>query len=84
MTKSVSTSKTSRKQHTPEFREEALQLAEHIGVTDNNTWKIISFMPATSCRCGAGVSPTSCAGNGATLSAATTAVPGMPGIKNYG
>ncbi len=32
MTKSVSTSKKPRKQHTPEFRNEALKLAERIGV----------------------------------------------------
>lgn len=32
MTKSVSTSKKPRKQHTPEFRSEALKLAERIGV----------------------------------------------------
>lgn len=31
MTKSVSTSKKPRKQHTPEFRNEALKLAERIG-----------------------------------------------------
>ncbi|VUS45839.1 hypothetical protein SB6423_04967 [Klebsiella pasteurii] len=32
MTKSVSTQKQPRKQHTPEFRNEALKLAERIGV----------------------------------------------------
>ncbi|WP_021015407.1 IS3 family transposase [Prodigiosinella confusarubida] len=32
MTKPVSTSKASRKQYTPEFRNEALKLAERIGV----------------------------------------------------
>ncbi|GCJ35809.1 IS3 family transposase OrfA [Escherichia coli] len=32
MTKSVSTSKKVRKQHSPEFRSEALKLAERIGV----------------------------------------------------
>ncbi len=32
MTKSVSTSKKPRKQHTPEFHNEALKLAERIGV----------------------------------------------------
>ena len=32
MTKTVSTSKKPRKQHTPEFRNEALKLAERIGV----------------------------------------------------
>lgn len=32
MTKSVSTSKKPRKQHTPEFRHEALKLAERIGI----------------------------------------------------
>ncbi|MEY8712106.1 IS3 family transposase [Mangrovibacter phragmitis] len=32
MTKPVSTSKTARKQYTPEFRDEALKLAERIGV----------------------------------------------------
>ncbi len=32
MTKSVSTSRKPRKQHTPEFRDEALKLAERIGV----------------------------------------------------
>lgn len=32
MTKPASTSKTSRKQYTPEFRNEALKLAERIGV----------------------------------------------------
>uniref|UniRef100_UPI003F6576B7 transposase n=1 Tax=Dickeya zeae TaxID=204042 RepID=UPI003F6576B7 len=32
MTKSAPTSKTARKQYTPEFRDEALKLAEHIGV----------------------------------------------------
>ena len=32
MTKPVSTSKKSRKQHSPEFRQEALKLAERIGV----------------------------------------------------
>ncbi len=32
MTKLVSISKKPRKQHTPEFRNEALKLAEHIGV----------------------------------------------------
>lgn len=32
MTKPVLTSKKSRKQHTPEFRQEALKLAERIGV----------------------------------------------------
>ncbi|NEL70113.1 transposase, partial [Escherichia coli] len=33
MTKSVSTSKKAHKQHSPEFRSEALKLAERIGVT---------------------------------------------------
>ena len=33
MTKTVSTSKKPRKQHSPEFRSEALKLAECIGVT---------------------------------------------------
>ncbi len=33
MTKPASTSKKPRKQHTPEFRQEALKLAERIGVT---------------------------------------------------
>lgn len=33
MTKPASTSKKPRKQHTPEFRNEALKLAERIGVT---------------------------------------------------
>lgn len=33
MTKPASTSKMSRKQYTPEFRDEALKLAERIGVT---------------------------------------------------
>ncbi|AGR61951.1 Mobile element protein (plasmid) [Salmonella bongori N268-08] len=32
MTKPASTTKKPRKQHTPEFRQEALKLAEHIGV----------------------------------------------------
>nr|BEK79469.1 transposase [Enterobacter asburiae]BEK80499.1 transposase [Enterobacter asburiae]BEK81547.1 transposase [Enterobacter asburiae] len=32
MTKPVSTSKKPRKQHSPEFRQEALKLAERIGV----------------------------------------------------
>ncbi|CAD5757173.1 putative transposase [Escherichia coli] len=32
MTKPVSTTKKPRKQHTPEFRHEALKLAERIGV----------------------------------------------------
>ena len=32
MTKTVSTSKKTRKQHTPEFRQEALKLADRIGV----------------------------------------------------
>ena len=32
MTKSVTVSKKPRKQHTPEFRKEALKLAERIGV----------------------------------------------------
>ncbi|ENQ6478200.1 TPA: transposase, partial [Klebsiella pneumoniae] len=32
MTKSVPVSKKPRKQHTPEFRKEALKLAERIGV----------------------------------------------------
>ncbi|KDF13334.1 transposase insE for insertion sequence IS3 [Citrobacter freundii MGH 56] len=32
MTKSVTASKKPRKQHTPEFRQEALKLAERIGV----------------------------------------------------
>lgn len=32
MTKSISTSKKPRKQHMPEFRSEALKLAERIGV----------------------------------------------------
>lgn len=32
MTKSVITNKKPRKQHTPEFRQEALELAERIGV----------------------------------------------------
>ena len=32
MTKPVSTSKNPRKQHTPEFRNKALKLAERIGV----------------------------------------------------
>lgn len=32
MTKSVSTNKKPRKQHAPEFREEALKLVERIGV----------------------------------------------------
>ncbi len=32
MTKSVSTSKKARKQHSPEFRSEALKIAERIGV----------------------------------------------------
>lgn len=33
MTKSVTVSKKPRKQHTPEFRQEALKLAERIGVS---------------------------------------------------
>ncbi|HGX9647630.1 TPA: transposase, partial [Escherichia coli] len=33
MTKTVSTSKKPRKQHSPEFRSEALKLAERIAVT---------------------------------------------------
>ncbi|KJW57814.1 transposase, partial [Escherichia coli] len=33
MTTTVSTSKKPRKQHSPEFRSEALKLAERIGVT---------------------------------------------------
>ena len=33
ITKTVSTSKKPRKQHSPEFRSEALKLAERIGVT---------------------------------------------------
>ncbi|EEV1957537.1 IS3 family transposase, partial [Escherichia coli] len=33
MTKTVSTSKKPRKQHSPEFCSEALKLAERIGVT---------------------------------------------------
>lgn len=33
MTKSASTTKKPRKQHSPEFRQEALKLAERIGVT---------------------------------------------------
>jgi transposase len=32
MTKPVSTNKKPRKQHTPEFRNETLKLAEHIGI----------------------------------------------------
>lgn len=32
MTKSASTTKKPRKQHTPEYRQEALKLAERIGV----------------------------------------------------
>jgi len=32
MTKPVSTRKTDRKQYTPEFRDEALKLAERIGI----------------------------------------------------
>ena len=32
MTKTVSTSKKTRKQHAPEFRQEALKLADRIGV----------------------------------------------------
>ena len=32
MTKPASTTKKTRKQHTPEFRDEALKLAERIGV----------------------------------------------------
>lgn len=32
MTKTVSTSKKPRKQHSPEFRSEALKLAERIGI----------------------------------------------------
>lgn len=32
MTKAVPTQKQPRKQHTPEFRQEALKLAERIGV----------------------------------------------------
>ncbi|EDW0654954.1 IS3 family transposase, partial [Salmonella enterica subsp. enterica serovar Weslaco] len=32
MTKPVSTTRKPRKQHTPEFRQEALKLAERIGV----------------------------------------------------
>ena len=32
MTKTVSTSKKTRKQHSPEFRSEALKLTERIGV----------------------------------------------------
>lgn len=32
MTKPASTTKKLRKQHSPEFRQEALKLAEHIGV----------------------------------------------------
>ncbi len=32
MTEAASTSKTARKQYTPEFRDEALKLAERIGV----------------------------------------------------
>ncbi|BEC68338.1 hypothetical protein VEE57_00540 [Escherichia coli] len=33
MTKTVSTSKKPRKQHSPEFRSEALKLAERISIT---------------------------------------------------
>ena len=33
MTKPASTAKKPRKQHTPEFRQEALKLAERIGIT---------------------------------------------------
>lgn len=47
MTKPASTSKKPRKQHTPEFRQEALKLAERIGVAAaaRATCMNHSFMP---------------------------------------
>ena len=44
MTKPVSISKKPRKQHTPEFRNEALKLAERIGVAAAACMNL-SFMP---------------------------------------
>lgn len=47
MTKPVSISKNPRKQHTPEFRNEALKLAERIGVAAaavNSACMNLSFM----------------------------------------
>ncbi len=46
MTKPVSISKKPRKQHTPEFRNEALKLAERIGVPQpvNSACMNLSFM----------------------------------------
>ena len=48
MTESVTVSKKPRKQHSPEFRSEALKLAEHIGVAAaaaNSVFMSLSFMP---------------------------------------
>nr|WP_164969070.1 hypothetical protein [Escherichia coli] len=38
MTKTVSTSKKPRKQHSPEFRSEALKLAERIGFAESGMY----------------------------------------------
>lgn len=49
MTKPLSISKKPRKQHTPEFRNEALKLAERIGVAAqpvNSACMNLSFMPS--------------------------------------
>ncbi|ELN4639801.1 hypothetical protein RZ721_004282 [Escherichia coli] len=44
MTKTVSTSKKPRKQHSPEFRSEALKLAERIGVIIYSVnWRIAAL-----------------------------------------
>ncbi|WP_440252907.1 hypothetical protein [Escherichia coli] len=40
MTKTVSTSKKPRKQHSPEFRSEALKLAERISEPPRVSWRV--------------------------------------------
>ncbi len=53
MTKTVSTSKKTRKQHSPEFRSEALKLAERIGVAaaarDSACMNLSSMRGAANC-----------------------------------
>ena len=45
MTKSATVSKKPRKQYSPEYRSEALKLAERIGVAANSPFMSLSFMP---------------------------------------
>jgi transposase len=51
MTKSATVSKKPRKQHSPEFRSEALKLAERIGVAappGNSAFTSLSYIPGRS------------------------------------